>query len=178
MGWAAGGREDHGRPGRVRWGPSAAGRARAAGPRGAAPLWAVPAALSGLWPGAGSTTLAGAGPGRCGGGAGGWCAAGALRRARGGGGGGALGAARRRAHPVLRWSGCVAGGGLLEDCGDRVDADRLAHRRGDRHPGRPGRDGRAEPVRRVAPDRDRWDQLQLCGWSCQGFPLDFFDGSW
>lgn len=56
-------------------------------------------------------------------------------------------------HTVVFDERRVAGHPVLQDRGHRTDADRLAHRRGDHHPGLGRRRGAARPVRRAAPDR-------------------------
>jgi transposase len=48
-----------------------------------------------------------------------------------------------------------AGGGVVADGGVPADADRLEHRRGDRHTSLGGRGRGHRPIRRAAPDRDR-----------------------
>ncbi len=62
-------------------------------------------------------------------------AAGELCRARPDGPAGAVGSARRWTHSDLRRTGRLAGHPVLEDRCDRVDADRVAQRRRDHHPG-------------------------------------------
>ena len=63
-------------------------------------------------------------------------------------------------HTRASTTGRVAGGAVLEDGGHEVDADRVAHGRGDRRPGLADVDGRRRSFRRAAPDRDRRDLLQ------------------
>ncbi len=62
-------------------------------------------------------------------------AAGELSGAWSDGGAGAVGSSWCRAHPRLRRHGRVVGDAVLEDRGERVDACRVAHCRGDRRPG-------------------------------------------
>ena len=82
-----------------------------------------------------------------------------LPRPWGDGGRGAVGSPRRRAHPSVRRSGRLAGHPHVEVGGGRVDAGRLAHRGGDRQPGRGRCPHGAGSVRRAGADRDRRDLL-------------------
>ena len=119
-------------------------------------LWA---ALRSLRPGRGTAALAGAGrrhdpgvhPGRR--------STGRLPRSRRDGRCGAVGSSRRGPHESLRRPGRLARHPLLEVGGGRVDAGRLAHRRGGRCAGRRGRPSSPGSVRRVGADRDRRDLL-------------------
>ena len=104
--------------------------------------------------------MAGAGPGHNAGGAGGRRPTGHLRRARGGRGTGPVGASRRRPHLRLRPDRGVVGDPVLQAHGDPADADRMAHRRVDHHPGVGRRRPQLRPVGRAEKDRDRRDLLQ------------------
>ncbi|VRM34807.1 Uncharacterised protein [Streptococcus pneumoniae] len=81
--------------------------------------------------------------------------AGGLPRARSHGGRRPVGQARGRSHRGVRRAGGLAGHAVLQVRGHRADAHRLAHRRGDHHPGLGRRGGPRRPVRRPATDRHR-----------------------
>jgi len=79
--------------------------------------------------------MAGPGPGHRPGLAGGRGTPSSMRQARGHRGGGAVGPARCGSHPQLRRAGRLVGDTVLQNRDHAVDADCVANRRGDHHPG-------------------------------------------
>jgi len=153
-------RADGDRGHRVRGARRPGGRLCAAAQGSSAAVRPVRAEGAVVRPRGGPAAVAGAGPGHGPRRAGGRRAAGGLPTARSDRGAGAVGPAQRRAHPRVRRHRGLVGGAVLQDRGHRADADRLAHRGGDRGPGMGRHREAARPVREPAPPRNRRDRLQ------------------
>ncbi len=160
MAGTVGRREDGRREGRVRRGRGVARGSCAANEPSTQPLRDVRSSQPWLRRWRGPAAVAGAGPGHHAGGAGGRRPAGDLQRAWGGRRPCPVGPSRRRAHLRLRRDRGLVGDPVLQAHGDPADADRVAHRRVDHHPGLGRRRRQLRPDGRAGQDRDRRDLLQ------------------